>query len=144
MTETILQIGDLKITLAASDRGANAIIGADPEWLHCHVAVQARTFTGSFNWAVMPNELVSLANDLCGLHDQFPKRGTVNFEGVEPNLSLSFNVGHRGEVQVKFSAQDQFSDSIILQGSFDTDQDMLLNVANQLRGFVRSVMGGAT
>jgi hypothetical protein len=141
MTHTTLQIGQLELSLSLP--GPRADLALDPyeDWRTCQMKARVGSFTGSFIWQVMSSELLQLADDLSSLYERFPATGTVAFEGVEPNVSMSFTIGDRGEVRVHFKLSDQpldWLDSITLAGSVETDQQMLVDVANKLRRLVQS------
>ena len=138
MIELVLQLGELKLSLALQARNVEPPGGPYLEWLDCQAKVEFRSFSGLFPWSVMPEELISLANSLSLLYDQFPNRGKFAFTSAEPNVSLSFEIGTRGQVDVHFEFQDDLANPIVWQGSFEMDQQCLSESALRIRQFIQA------
>ncbi len=138
MAELLLQLGELKFSIALLGREVEPPGGRYLEWLNCQVKAELRSFSSLFSWAVMPEELVSLANDLSALYDQYPDRSKRTFESAESNVSFAFEIGPRGEVQVHFEFRDELINPVVMQGSLEMDQQSLLECASRIRQFVHA------
>jgi len=138
MTELLLKLGELKLSISLVIRDIEPPGGAYLEWLNCQVKVEFRSFSGLFPWSVMPEELGFLADSLSSLYDQFPNRGKFDFICAEPNVSLSFEIGTRGQVEVHFEFRDELFNPVIMQGSFEMDQQSLPECALRIRQFVQA------
>jgi len=143
MHPLILKYGELTLSVFVKTRTQDGSAGPYFDWLKCHVKASAKTMSTDFHWNVMPQELLRFADDLSGLFNEYPKRGSFEFRPSEPNVVLTFAIGSKGQVEGTYELRDDFLTPIVVKGSFEVDQNSLERGASSVRGFVNSLKSGA-
>ena len=103
MAEAILKLGDCAITLRAPDGVVSPAAEPYEDWITCEVSAEVPGFGSRLTWDVTAWELRNLAKDIETLHATFPKTSDLTFEGLEPNLALSFKIGPTGQINGSYT-----------------------------------------
>ena len=143
MNKIQIQLGELKLDFEVIGRTTHGGGGPYEDWLQINAKVDICSFSGSSSFDVMPYELTTLSEDLRKLYSQFPNRGTVNFKPIEGLIEMEFRIGTRGQLEGTFAMRDDFMKTVELIGSFETDQNALLTIAEDVQRLVKEVIPAA-
>ena len=140
MAEAILKLGDCAITLRAPDGVVAPAAEPYEDWFTCEVSAEVPGFGARLTWEVTALELRDLANNIETLHAQFPKTSDLTFEGIEPNVALSFKVGPTGQISGSYTLSNiDAPGRARLTGEFHADQSYLPDLARVLQRFLKDV-----
>lgn len=142
MQSISLNLGELNLHLALVTRDVEEPGKPYLDWLVCDLKIRDQGFTGTVRWNVMPSELSRLADELERLHDRLPELGSVSFESVEPNLTLSFAIYATGAIGGQYGVRD-FVHGPLLSGGITFDQSYVPRIVRDLRAFIMAATDAA-
>ena len=138
-----LNFGELEVSLTLCERIVEGDGGPYLDWLVCTVDVRDPHFAGQFQWEVMPNELLQLADGLERLHsDAFSSTKPFVFRCAETNVALDFEPGALGTITVSYRLGGPLADDSRLQGEASLEPSVALRLAGATRDFVRDAKSG--
>jgi hypothetical protein len=140
MAEAILKLGDCAITLRAPNGVVSPAAEPYEDWVTCEVSAEVPGFGASLTWDVTVLELRDLATNIETIHAKFPKTSGLTFEGIEPNVALSFKVEPTGQINGSYALRNiDAPGAACLTGEFQADQSYLPDLARTLQRFVKEV-----
>lgn len=103
----------------------------DANWLTCGITVRVEPFSGCFRAAFQTRDLVNLYEQLKKALQSLS--GTVSFQNLEGDLSLTIEFNRRGGASVMGVAGSHGSQRAALHFRLDTDQSALSQTLRELR-----------